>query len=699
MEDEDDLDDVNWEDESGNEDEEVGDEGAEVKLNNEPISISIETGPAQKTKRGPKKDVNKKVVFTEDDHDDCFQRCEYDMEKWISFDSSMAGACCDKALLSEVAKLLPIALTEAARPEPPYSHWIEVIRWIRDNFRSISVKDMTVEEGRDGSDAADLINFVLKNKAGSRHQLNQVFVAAMMTMHYQVRLVTTVDPVSWSPQEHPDVYRTRWEAVQGTNSTAKFKDRKYSKPGEKFSWVEVFYDPSASTNNVEINRRSSAVTVLDDAVDLTEYVETELSTASSTSSSKPSHSGINKFCASKPARWIHVDPYSQRIDLPTHVEDVLRKTRPLQYVLAFEYENHPENSPLNRDTYNTHCSSSGSSLLISTTQTMSMPVKVVDVTSTYKLQHHYSTRRDKEARARMESWLTSHTINLNEEICSHKSAVPVTLARKNSQSSGIVDLCSDDDGVVDLTTDDCEERNDYLYASQNPVCTDQCSSSTANSNSSSSAQPFEILDDTDYVDFTEDDVEIPTSPASSAAGKRSRNQFEDNYQLTTSTTSGSDKDATSCPMPSRMQDFKDHPVYCLERHLLSEQALHPNAQAVGVFKGESVYLLRHKETLRTKLQWRRVLKQVRRNEETVKVIQRRVRAQDSGGDAQGQSEDKTIELKLFGSWQTEPIQVSILQPYFLILHSLVFILPTVGITCFYFFQIPFFLIIPDSSGC
>ena len=528
---------------------------------------------------------------------------------------------------------------------------------------------MTVEEGRDGSDAADLINFVLKNKAGSRHQLNQVFVAAMMTMHYQVRLVTTVDPVSWSPQEHADVYRTRWEAAQGTNSTAKFKDRKYSKPGEKFSWVEVFYDPSASTNNVEKNRRSSVVTVLDDAVDLTEDVETELSnqhtTAASTSSSKPSHSGINKFCTSKSARWIHVDPYSQRIDLPSHVEDVLRKTRPLQYVLAFEYKNYPENSPLNRDTCKAHSGSSGSSLLISTTP--AMPVRVVDVTSTYKLQHHYSTRRDKEARARMESWLTSRLINLNEDICSHKNAVAITQARNNSQSSGIVDLCSDDDGVVDLTLDDCEDRNDPLCTSQKVANIDVQSlrDVASSSSSSSSAQPFEILADTDYVDFTEDDVEIPTSPASSAAGKRSRNQFEDNNQLTSSTsaTSSSEKDATSCPMPSRMQDFKDHPVYCLERHLLSEQALHPNAQAVGVFKGESVYLLRHKETLRTKLQWRRVLKQVRRNEEAVKVIQRRVRAQDSGGDGQGQSEDKTIELKLFGSWQTEPIHVSIISPY------------------------------------
>jgi len=311
MEDEDDLDDVNWEDESGDEEEEVDGEGAEVKLNDESISISITVGPEQKAKRGPKKEVNKKVVFTEDDHDDCFQRCEFDMEKRISFELSVARACCDGDLQSEVAKLLPVALTEAERPDPPYKHWIDVIRWIRGTFRVISVKDMTVEEGRDGSHAADLINFVLKNKAGSQHQLNQLFVAAMIVMHYKVRLVTTVDPVSWSPQEHADMYRTRWEAVQGANSTAKFKDRKYVKPGEKFSWVEVFYDPSSSTNSAENSTTASAVIDLEEAVDLTDDIvitesspnqRTTATNTSTTTTSKLSHSSVKNVCTSKKAR-------------------------------------------------------------------------------------------------------------------------------------------------------------------------------------------------------------------------------------------------------------------------------------------------------------------------------------------------------------------------------------------------------------
>ena len=94
--------------------------------------------------------------------------------------------------------------------------------------------------------------------------------------------------------------------------------------------------------------------------------------------------------------------------------------------------------------------------------------------------------------------------------------------------------------------------------------------------------------------------------------------------------------------------------------MLSEQALHPSARAVAVFKGESVYLQAHKENLRTKLQWRRDLRQVRRGEEPIKVVQRSVRTQNDGGaDGEGGGDsNKTIELRLFGSWQTEKIVVS-----------------------------------------
>ena len=48
--------------------------------------------------------------------------------------------------------------------------------------------------------------------------------------------------------------------------------------------------------------------------------------------------------------------------------------------------------------------------------------------------------------------------------------------------------------------------------------------------------------------------------------------------------------------------------------------------------------------------------QVRREEEPVKVLQRKVISHSKEGD--GEQQQSTIELKLFGSWQTEPIQVA-----------------------------------------
>lgn len=44
------------------------------------------------------------------------------------------------------------------------------------------------------------------------------------------------------------------------------------------------------------------------------------------------------------------------------------------------------------------------------------------------------------------------------------------------------------------------------------------------------------------------------------------------------------------PMPEKMQDFKNHPLYVLQRHLLKFEVIHPpNALPLGFFRGEPVY--------------------------------------------------------------------------------------------------------------
>ena len=84
--------------------------------------------------------------------------------------------------------------------------------------------------------------------------------------------------------------------------------------------------------------------------------------------------------------------------------------------------------------------------------------------------------------------------------------------------------------------------------------------------------------------------------------------------------------------------------------------------SVGVFKGEPVFLQMHKETLRTKLQWRRMLRQVRQGEEPTRLVKRQLQTRANGNSSSSggggeNSDNGTIELKLFGSWQTEQIRV------------------------------------------
>eukprot|EP01038_Epipyxis_sp_PR26KG_P017531 gene17531-24304_t len=89
--------------------------------------------------------------------------------------------------------------------------------------------------------------------------------------------------------------------------------------------------------------------------------------------------------------------------------------------------------------------------------------------------------------------------------------------------------------------------------------------------------------------------------------KRKRNANNDDI-----TNDLSSKSTSNIPLPTSFTNFKNHPVYVLQRHLLSDEMIHPiNGKIVGIFKGESVYLQAHKENLKTKTQWRRQLLKVK----------------------------------------------------------------------------------------
>lgn len=84
------------------------------------------------------------------------------------------------------------------------------------------------------------------------------------------------------------------------------------------------------------------------------------------------------------------------------------------------------------------------------------------------------------------------------------------------------------------------------------------------------------------------------------------------------------------PMPRNVADFKDHPIYALERHLRRNEVLVPGASASGTVgagsKGplEKIYRRRDVRIARSKEKWYRMGREVLPNEIPVKFLSKRV---------------------------------------------------------------------------
>ena len=139
------------------------------------------------------------------------------------------------------------------------------------------------------------------------------------------------------------------------------------------------------------------------------------------------------------------------------------------------------------------------------------------------------------------------------------------------------------------------------------------------------------------------------------------------------------------PMPRNVADFKDHPVYALERHLRRHEVLVPGARPIGTVapgsggsKGapppplERIYRRSDVRLARTRERWYRLGRVVKPGEEPVKVLPKRQRTKRSGlsdreegtddddddpdrvglfGELAGTSADSTL---LYTAEQTEP---------------------------------------------
>ncbi|CAH8870747.1 unnamed protein product [Trichobilharzia szidati] len=127
--------------------------------------------------------------------------------------------------------------------------------------------------------------------------------------------------------------------------------------------------------------------------------------------------------------------------------------------------------------------------------------------------------------------------------------------------------------------------------------------------------------------------------------------------LSTAQRDRMDKDSINAkllsqPLPKRIQDFKNHPLYVLQRHLLKFQVIYPtDAIPLGFFNNEPVYSRDCVHLCHTRESWLKEAMVVREHEKPAKIVKARLsmkRKLLQGSD----STPPTTEV--FGPWQVEP---------------------------------------------
>lgn len=103
------------------------------------------------------------------------------------------------------------------------------------------------------------------------------------------------------------------------------------------------------------------------------------------------------------------------------------------------------------------------------------------------------------------------------------------------------------------------------------------------------------------------------------------------------------------PLPRSIGEYKNHPLYALQRHLLKFEAIYPpDVSPVGFIRSEPIYPRDSVYNLHSRDTWVKEAKTVRVGEEPYKVVKARPK-----WDKVACKVIKDIPLELFGEWQVE----------------------------------------------
>lgn len=120
-------------------------------------------------------------------------------------------------------------------------------------------------------------------------------------------------------------------------------------------------------------------------------------------------------------------------------------------------------------------------------------------------------------------------------------------------------------------------------------------------------------------------------------------------------------------MPASIEAFKKHHLYCLERHLGRFECIYPR-KAVGIFKGQPVFLRKHIQVTRSAYQWLRLGREVKESERATPVKWYKKGGKQANGSTGGAGQDSDSDddatgssahagsrdgaRAMFGVWQT-----------------------------------------------
>ncbi|KAI8984789.1 hypothetical protein BDF20DRAFT_817140 [Mycotypha africana] len=110
-------------------------------------------------------------------------------------------------------------------------------------------------------------------------------------------------------------------------------------------------------------------------------------------------------------------------------------------------------------------------------------------------------------------------------------------------------------------------------------------------------------------------------------------------------------------MPTVFSGFKDHPLYALERHLLTYEIIYPKTkdQVLGKIKGEAIYPRQNVKTVRTAEAFYKIGRVIMEREQPVKMVKARaVTMEKKRLKEQAKQTGEDLLVACYGEWQTEP---------------------------------------------